>query len=506
MDIEKRRVILQTSLDKGKTKESRNVLGQYSTPYRLANDIVCYVRQLVGRSDLSMLEPAIGTGAFYSAFINCFGKDNPAMGYEIDPYYYTPAKKLWAGYGIEFRQGDFLEERHADRKFSLILSNPPYTRHHHIRPDKKKYLQEAVLKETGIKLSGLCGLYCYFILLSSKWLEKDGISCWLVPSEFMDVNYGKAVKEFLLECVDLVSIHRFTPEEVQFDDALVSSSVVVFRNSKPSTDDIRLSTGGSLLDPANVKNVPRSAFRPEEKWTPLFNDNTERSCYDVTIGNFFSVKRGIATGNNSFFIVDMETVDKYEIPSDFLFPVLPAPRNLAVNEVHSRNGMPLLDKQLFLFSCDFDEDTLQTEYPGVWRYIKEGRDRGIHKGANCKRRSPWYSCETRKPAPILITYMGRRLSEGNLFRFILNESRAIATNSYLLLYPKAQYIDKFRNEKLRYLVWNILNNIPKERLCSCGRVYGGGLYKLEPKELMNTPVPEMEEILGREKTLFDYRQ
>jgi hypothetical protein len=42
----------------------------------------------------------------------------------------------------------------------------------------------------------------------------------LIPSEFMDVNYGAAVKRYLLNKVTLLHIHRFDPHDVQFGDAL----------------------------------------------------------------------------------------------------------------------------------------------------------------------------------------------------------------------------------------------------------------------------------------------
>ena len=92
-------------------------------------------------------------------------------------------------------------------------------------------------------------------------------------------------------------------------------------------------------------------------------------------------------------------------------------------------------------------------------------------------------------------YMGRGESSRQMFRFILNNSDAITTNVYLLLYPKKNYAQNITDEATRSKVWNVLNSISKERLMSSGRVYGGGLYKLEPKELMDLPVPEMTKIL-----------
>jgi len=46
-------------------------------------------------------------------------------------------------------------------------------------------------------------------------------------------------------------------------------------------------------------------------------------------------------------------------------------------------------------------------------------------------------------------------------------------------------------------VWEVLNRITPAELLGEGRVYGGGLHKLEPKELANVPVPEIAELLPR---------
>lgn len=99
-------------------------------------------------------------------------------------------------------------------------------RHHYLTQDEKLYLLEHEKKETGIALSGLAGLYCHFILLAHKWLAPGAVCGWLIPSEFMDVNYGNAIKNYLLQNVHLLRIHRYNPENSLFSDALVSSCVV----------------------------------------------------------------------------------------------------------------------------------------------------------------------------------------------------------------------------------------------------------------------------------------
>lgn len=70
------------------------------------------------------------------------------------------------------------------------------------------------------------------------------------------------------------------------------------------------------------------------------------------------------------------------------------------------------------------------------------------------------------------------------FRFILNHSQATAPNVYLMLYPKPQLQQQLQNDpSLLRKIWTMLTQLQPTDLIAQGRVYGGGLYKLEPKEL-----------------------
>lgn len=113
-----------------------------------------------------------------------------ATGIEIDPHYGDPARKLWEGTKLHYQLGDFTAHD-ADPRFNLLVCNPPYVRHHHMPNDYKASLQFRTQQACGVKIAGLAGLYCYFLGLSHPWLAPGAISAWLIPSEFMDVNYGR---------------------------------------------------------------------------------------------------------------------------------------------------------------------------------------------------------------------------------------------------------------------------------------------------------------------------
>ncbi len=500
--IERRRLALQQARDRLRSQQQRNRLGQFATPSALARETLQYAHELLGSRPVRFLDPAIGTGAFYAALLREWpvAEIDAATGFEIDAHYGEPCRALWQGTRLRLRLEDFTAAAvpaEESERFNLVICNPPYVRHHHLQPAAKARLQQRSMIATGVRLNGLAGLYAHFITVAHPWMSEGAIAGWLIPSEFMDVNYGRELKGYLLHSVTLLRIHRFDPTEVQFSDALVSSAIVWLRNQKPRrAHQIEFTYGGSLSKPRTRGLVPASRLESAAKWTGFPAAlGMGRDAAAVTLGEFFRVKRGIATGANAFFIMTPEQAARRGIPRQCLRPILPGPRQLESDEVLADDsGEPLLTRSLWLLDCRLSEDQIRAEYPQFWRYLEAGRAE-VGQGYLCSRRAPWYSQEAREPTPFLCTYIARR-RRGSAQRFIFNRSKAIGANSYLMLYPRealARFIggDPARARR----VWQALKGIDTQVMIAGGRVYGGGMYKLEPGELMRIPASGIAALL-----------
>lgn len=515
--IEDRRLALQATLDAGKTQVERNRLGQFATPTGLASDILAYAHRLLpADSSVRFLDPAIGTGSFYAALRREFPAKGieAAQGFEIDPHYGEPARALWADHPLTLTLGDFTATKPPGegKGFNLVICNPPYVRHHHMDKAAKARLLAAANAASGIRMAGLAGLYCYFLGLAHAWMEPDGIAGWLIPSEFMDVNYGVPVKRYLLDQVELIRVHRFDPNELQFGDALVSSAVVWFRKRNPASGlAVEFSHGGTLACPKVSRLIASAALRDAAKWTSLAADGVRAIKDGPRLKDFFDIRRGLATGANGFFIMPRDAIAARGLPMAFFRPILPGPRHLEGDIVESEtDGTPKLARRLFVLDCRLPEAEVKDRHPALWAYYQTGRPK-VAETYLCSGRSPWYAQENRPSAPFLCTYMGRNIAKRDKpFRFILNRSQATAANVYLLLYPKPALAKALAGDPcLGQRIWEFLNGIDAATLLGEGRVYGGGLYKMEPKELANVPadsiaamLPSMEDRPVRQGELF----
>lgn len=133
-----------------------------------------------------------------------------------------------------------------------------------------------------------------------------------------------------------------------------------------------------------------------------------------------------------------------------------------------------------------------------WRQDRGARrfPAGIDGRPSTRPADAWFSQEKREPAPFLCTYMDREKDDGNSFRFFWNKSRATSANVHLLLYPRGEVKAALAARPELYpIMLARLRVLTGEHLIKEGRVYGGGLHKMEPKELADLPAVALTRLI-----------
>ena len=206
----------------------------------------------------------------------------------------------------------------------------------------------------------------------------------------------------------------------------------------------------------------------------------------------------MATGANDFFILTDLDAKHWSIPRRFLNPILPSPRYLDEDVVGALpGGSPAISRRLYLLDCSESEEEVEACWPRFYDYLRTGREQKIHSSYLTSRRVPWYSQEKRPPAPFLCTYMGRSGKGKPPFRFLWNQSQATAHNVYLMLYPRDPLREALElHPEMAARVFQGLQHITPAQMVSEGRVYGGGLHKVEPKELAQIPARSVIESMA----------
>jgi type I restriction enzyme M protein len=141
-----------------------------------------------------------------------------------------------------------LKEREVEypRWFDCIVGNPPYTRQEEISeiaPKAKGYkaslIDKALLDNKGKKLAEIskrAGIYAYFFVHGTKFLQNGGRFGFVVSNSWLDVDYGKGLQEFFLNNYKIIAIIESKVER-WFEDADINTCIVILE--KCSGEDRR---------------------------------------------------------------------------------------------------------------------------------------------------------------------------------------------------------------------------------------------------------------------------
>ncbi len=476
----------------GPAREALREKGQFWTPPWVAEAMVAYV--LGGGSD-SVFDPAVGEGAFFRAakvLADEAGRSVTLLGTEIDPRALRQA--LQNGLAEEelagVRTTDFVLEP-PEGRFSAIVANPPYVRHHRLATAVKERLKSFGASLVGEPLDGRAGLHVYFLLRALQLLAEDGRLAFIVPADTFEGVFAPTLWRWVTEHYWLEAVVTFEPDASPFPDVDTNPLIVFVRNAQPRPDFLWLrccQPGTPDLKAWVLAGCPGEwseslSVHRRQLWeglaTGLSRPPTVRLDGDPTLGDFATVMRGIATGANSFFFLTPRQAALLGIPREFLLPAIGRTRDVRGEEVtmETVSGLESKGRPTLLFSPS--GDAIGSLPLAVRKYIEQGEGVGLPHRPLIASRRPWYKMETRNPPPILFAYLGRRNA-----RFIRNLAGLVPLTGFLCVYPRGH--DVVLTDKL----WRVLRHpatIANLRLV--GKSYGGGAIKVEPRALEALPLP-----------------
>jgi len=485
----------------------RKKFAQFFTPQPIADLMSDWL--LGNENSKTILEPAFGLGIFSRTLLN--KKPNLTIkGFDIDETIFKEAKTHFDSFSnVSLNLEDYMYNDWKN-KYDGIICNPPYLKFHDY--DNKQILQE-VENKLKFKFNGFTNLYTLFLLKSLFQLNQDGRAAYIIPSEFLNSDYGKLIKEYLLKTKTLRHLFVIDFKENVFDDAMTTASILLLANDE-NNSKINISTIDSKSDLQLIKSYIDSypkgkgefSFSPKDldpniKWRKYYQIQNSINYQNlVPFSTYAKVVRGIATGSNEYFTFKPSKAKQYSIPQANLLPCICKAKDVKTNFFTSENFKNLIKKDELTYL--FNGQKAKSEE--VDNYIQKGEQEEINEKFLTKSRKPWYAIEKRPPAPIWVSVFNR-----NGIKFIRNEANISNLTTFHCVYPTNS--DFFSKVSIDLLFAYLLTDVAKDIFSDNRREYGNGLKKFEPNDLNKSKILDLS-ILSQSKVkeilelYSDYKQ
>lgn len=409
-------------------------------------------------------------------------------------------------------------------QFDIIVGNPPYTRQEHIGymegTQKKSQIVELLAKEQSAdglhKVSQRSSLYAYFFYRSAHFLKENGFMAFVVANSWLESDFGADLQRFFCAQFHIIAIIDSQTERF-FPSASVNTTIVILqkkstpnpnhqvrfiylkqnleyllqKSSKSTNPYIQSDafcaqllshTQSTENEQLKIRLVAQSYLSHTQKWgqflkaPQVFFDlfHTHAHAFKP-LSTFATVKFGIKTGNNEFFIGK-----NYNLPYEK--PKPPAQLPFIRNNIHNLPDYPAIKKAgLILFRTQSDEtwliekqllqpvfsspknsktytvdlntiedlvfsafkykEDLRQTYPHAYEYILQGEKDKIHEKSTLASRKIWYNLNIGDVPQInfnkLIhdvgrTFLGNILTKDTFFSIFVKEEHK-AKNLFLYL-------------------------------------------------------------------------
>ncbi len=458
--------------------------GSYYTPFETVRFTYKYISNQ-NKLIRTMLEPSAGDGRFIDEFVNLSTIDS-IVGIELyKEKTFELGKKNYPPRVTVIVSDYLLYAQTCNEKFHLIIGNPPYI---NIKNMDKEFLDigRTICKEFELSESLLQNAWVAFVLASIKLIDVNGAIFFVLPTEFLQVQYAEKLRGFLEEKFNTIHILSFSDR--MFPEIEQEACLVYLTNEEEALPYIlyrqyeKLASDNYLLESRIERN------KPLKKWS-----NAILSDYDIDllnriaanytrISNFAESAPGIVTAANNKFILTENEVAQYNC-RQYVIPIISKgimARNIFEINYDLITLLAQEGKKVYLLNLAKTSenelpDSLKEYLSAVATIKRNGIE--IQNSYKCSRRKPWYA------VPIV-------RSGSVIFFKRYDICPRISTNPFGIHTTDIAYNLQLHDEiDAESLVFCFYNSLTLAQCEFAGRYYAGGVSELTPNEFRSVSIP-----------------
>ena len=301
--------------------ENNKETGSYYTPYNLINFMNRYL-QKNNQSFVNVLEPSAGDGRFLSVLLS---QSDNVKAIELFEEKVKDISQKYKSPNLNVEKNDFLDfAKTSNEKYSLIIGNPPYINPKVMGKDNIKKAK-LLCDIESIDSSVMQNMWAAFVVGASRLLQQNGTIFFVLPMEFLQVQYAEKLRTHLEEKFNTIHIISF--QEAIFTDIEQDVCLVYLSNRTQEEPYILYEIYKDTINDELLFSNTIKKNKPLKKWSNAILSDDEiillknKSENYSTVNDIGITAPGIVTGGNKYFIITEEKMNEYECQAHVL-PIL----------------------------------------------------------------------------------------------------------------------------------------------------------------------------------------
>jgi adenine-specific DNA-methyltransferase len=265
--------------------------------------------------------------------------------------------------------------------FDIIIGNPPYIGHKQTNKEYRSILKE---KYWDVFYDKSDISYCFF-KRGKELLKFNGVLCFITSRYFMEAMYADKLRDFIQNNFYIYSIDDYSGIRI-FKNAMVSPLVITLCNNSMNQKEFSY-IKYNLDESQNERFNYNQNKLIKSGWIILNNKEEElfnriESVSNSYISDVCNIKQGIITGLDKAFIVNEDTIKKYNLESILLKKWIKN-SNITKHSIKYNN--------LYLIYTNIIED--ERDFPNTINYLLPFKNQ-LMKRRECKNGiRKWYELQ-----------------------------------------------------------------------------------------------------------------